>query len=153
LLVISDDNGAFRAAAEAVWGEVAWQLCLNHKLRAARRHVPAGMKKQFTAEAGEVFAASSREEAVRRANGLCKRWWPRARGGVQSLMRNFGLALSFCGFPTSWHEAIRTNNVAEAAMRTFRDALRRAGGSPCSTHGALAILLAQAIHFNDDKNP
>lgn len=36
-----------------VWGLVLWQLCINHKLRAARSHAPAGMKKLFLAEALE----------------------------------------------------------------------------------------------------
>ncbi len=46
-LVISDDNNAYRAAADLVWGPVPWQLCTNHKLRAAREHAPAGSKRKF----------------------------------------------------------------------------------------------------------
>ncbi|MBC7286725.1 MAG: hypothetical protein H5T86_01525 [Armatimonadetes bacterium] len=70
---------------------------------------------------------------------------------MQPLTRNFHLALTFYNLPVSWHEAIRVNKAAEAAMRHFRDALRR-GGGPGSTHGAVALLLAAALPFNGKDN-
>ena len=90
-LLISDDNAAYRAAAEAVWGPVAWQLCLNHKLRNVREKAPAGCKRQMVAEARELFAAPTRPEAEQRAQQWAQRWRWKARGAVQSLLRNLDL--------------------------------------------------------------
>ena len=152
-LVVSDDNAAYRAAAAMVWGPVPWQLCINHKLRAARRHAPAGMKKRFMAEAREIFEAESFEQARSRAQAFARRWREKARGAVQSLMRNLDLALTFHLFPGGWRAGIRTNNAAESAMRCLRDALRRAGGCTGSPKGTLARLFAAALAFNHSPYP
>jgi len=147
-LVVSDDNRAYRAAAEWVWPGVSWQLCINHKLRAARRRAPAGSRRQFMAEAREIFHAPCRQDAERLAEAFVKRWWAQARGAVLSLMRNLDMALTFYDYPASWQRLIRTNNAAESAMRRLRDGLRRAGGSPGSIPGATVILFASALSFN-----
>lgn len=152
-VVVSDDNAAYRAAAAMVWGPVPWQLCINHKLRAARSHAPAGLKKRFMAEAREIFQADSLEQAQARAQALAQRWREKARGAVQSLMRNLDLALTFYLFPGGWRASIRTNNAAESAMRCLRDALRRAGGCTGSPQGTLARLFAAALAFNHTVYP
>ena len=151
-LVVSDDNAAYRAAAQWVWPQVRWQLCINHKLRAAGRKAPAADRRRFVAEAAEIFRACSRRAAQAKADAFVRRWWAQARGAVVSLMRNLDMALSFYDYPASWHRAIRTNNVAESAMRRLRDGLRRAGGSPGSMTGAIAILFASSTAFNR-RNP
>ena len=147
-LVVSDDNAAYRAAAEWVWPQVSWQLCINHKLRAAGRRAPAGKKRKFAAEAAEIFRAESKQQAQQRARAFANRWYAEAPGAVISLMRNLDMALTFYDYPASWQRAIRTNNAAESAMRRLRDGLRRAGGSPGSTTGAIVILFASALSFN-----
>lgn len=147
-LLISDDNAAYRAAAEAVWGPVSWQLCLKHKLRNVRQQAPAGCKRQMVAEAREIFAAPTRPEAQQRAQEWAQRWRWSARGAVQSLLRNLDLCLTYYDYPPSWWAGIRTNNAAESAMNCLRSALRRAGGCPGSRPGALGILLAAALSFN-----
>ena len=151
-LVVSDDNRAYRAAAEWVWPQVSWQLCINHKLRAARRRAPAGKKRKFASEAAEIFRAESKQQAQQRARAFAKRWYAEAPGAVMSLMRNLEMALTYYDYPASWQRAIRTNNAAESAMRRLRDGLRRAGGSPGSTTGAIVILFASALSFNR-QNP
>lgn len=151
-LVVSDDNAAYRAAAGWVWPQVSWQLCINHKLRAARRRAPAGKKRKFAREAAEIFRAESKQQAQKIARAFAKRWYGQARGAVMSLMRNLDMALTFYDYPASWQRAIRTNNAAESAMRRLRDGLRRAGGSPGSTTGAIVILFASALSFNR-QNP
>ena len=152
-LVISDDNNAYRAAAELVWGPVPWQLCTNHKLRAAREHAPAGSKQEFMTAAAAIFEAPSRAEAEARAQALARDWHGRASGAVQSLMRKLPRALTFYDWPESWRRSIRTNNAAESGMRCLRDALRRAGGCPGSAQGALGILFAATLAFNHDDYP
>jgi len=151
-LVVSDDNAAYRAAAQWVWPQVRWQLCITHKLRAARRKAPRGKKRKFTAQAREIFEAGGKAEAEARAREFAKKWYPQAPEAVRSLMRNLEMALTFYEYPASWRKAIRTNNAAESAMRRLRDGLRRAGGSPGSKTGAIAIFLASALSFNS-QNP
>ena len=151
--VISDDNNAYRAAADLVWGPVPWQLCTNHKLRAAREHAPAGSKREFMTAAAEIFAAPSRAEAEARAQALAREWRGQAPGAVQSLLRNLSRALTFYDYPEAWRRSLRTNNAAESAMRCLRDALRRAGGCPGSVKGALGILFAATLAFNHDAYP
>ena len=152
-LLISDDNAAFRAAAEAVWGPVAWQLCLNHKLRNVREKAPAGHKRELVAEAREVFAAPTRAEAEARAQAWAQRWRGPARGAVQSFLRHLDLCLTYYDYPPGWWPGIRTNNAAESAMNCLRSALRRAGGCPGSRPGALGVLLAAALSFNGTASP
>lgn len=152
-LVISDDSKAFRAAADLVWGPVPWQLCVNHKLRAAQAHASAGSKKKFMAAAGEVFQAATREEAEARAWALAREWREQAPKAVESLMTSLSMALTFYDWPEDWRKGLRTNNAAESAMRCLRDALRRAGGCPGSARGALAILFAAALALNHEPYP
>ncbi|MCX7599730.1 MAG: transposase [Armatimonadetes bacterium] len=150
LLVVSDDGTDFPGVGEVVWRQGRWQPCVNHEPRAAFHDAPAGLKKQLVAEAQETFPAPTRAEAARGANELCKRWWRRGRRRVQSLMGNPPLAPTFYDFPVSWHDAIRSSNASEGAMRGFRDALPRAGGGAGTTHGAIALLLASATHLNQE---
>ncbi len=98
-LVISDDNVAYRAAAETVWGPVVWQSCLSHKLHNVREKAPAGHKRQMVAEAREIFAVPTRPEAERRAAEWAQRWRGKARGAVQSLLRNLNLCLTYYDYP------------------------------------------------------
>ena len=61
-------------------------------------------------------------------------------------------ALRFYECPAIWRRVLRTNNVAERAMRRLRGGLRRAGRSPSNISGTIVILFASALSFNR-QNP
>jgi putative transposase len=73
-LVVSDDHEGLKAAVERHFQGASWQRCQLHYARNLLGMVAASRRKKLSEGLRGVFAAPSREVALRLASELAERW-------------------------------------------------------------------------------
>jgi putative transposase len=73
-LVISDDHEGLKSAIERHFQGASWQRCQVHYARNLLGMVGAKKRKELAAELRAIFAATGREQALRRATEVADRW-------------------------------------------------------------------------------
>jgi putative transposase len=109
-LVVSDDHRGLKAAVERHFQGASWQRCQVHYARNLLGKVGHGRRKELSEGLRGVFAAPSREVALRLASELAARWrqgYPRV---AEHLEEHIEECLSCLAFPESHRRRIRTTN-------------------------------------------
>jgi putative transposase len=112
-LVVSDDHQGLKAAAFRHFQGASWQRCPVHYARNLLGMVGAARRKELAEGLRGVFAAPSREVAVRLACELAAQWRQSHPGVAEHLEEHIEECLSCLAFPESHRRRIRTTNGLE----------------------------------------
>jgi putative transposase len=118
-LVITDGSTGLRAALGLVYPHPRLQLCWAHKLRNIAEKVP---KKEGSCvrEAGAIYRAASRKEAVQAFRSWAERWRKSRPRAVASVENHLEELLNFFAVPKTHWVKVRTTNIIERAFREVR---------------------------------
>jgi putative transposase len=120
-LVVSDDHRGLKAAVERHFQGASWQRCQVHYARNLLGKVGHGRRKELSEGLRGVFAAPSREVALRLASELAACWrqgYPRV---AEHLEEHIEECLSCLAFPEAHRRRIRTTN----GLERFNQELKR----------------------------
>jgi putative transposase len=112
-LVVSDDHGGLKAAIARNFQGASYQRCQVHYSRNLLGTVGHARRKELSEGLRGVFAAPSREVALRLASELAARWRPSNPGVAKHLEDHIEECLSCLAFPESHRRRIRTTNGLE----------------------------------------
>ena len=112
-LVVSDDHRGLRAAVERHFQGASWQRCQVHYARNLLGMVGHGRRKELSEGLRGVFAAPSREVALRLASEMAARWRMSHPRVAEHLEEHIEECLSCLAFPESHRRRIRTTNGLE----------------------------------------
>ena len=121
-LVVSDDHEGLKAAVERHFQGASHQRCQVHYTRNLLGMVGAKKRKELAAELRAVFAATSREQALRIASEVADRWRGKGHEKVAChLEEHIEECLACLSFPESHRRRIRTTN----GLERFNQELKR----------------------------
>jgi putative transposase len=112
-LVTSDDHEGLKAAIERHFQGASWQRCQVHYARNLLGMVGLGERKELAEGLRGVFAATSRELALRAAHELAHRWRRTHPKVAEHLEEHIEECLSCLAFPEAHRRRIRTTNGLE----------------------------------------
>ena len=112
-LVVSDDHGGLKAAIARNFQGASYQRCQVHYSRNLLGTVSHARRKELSEGLRGVFAAPSREVALRLASELAARWRPSHPGVAEHIEEHIEECLACLAFPESHHRRIRTTNGLE----------------------------------------
>ena len=112
-LVVSDDHGGLKAAISRHFQDAAYQRCQVHYARNLLGMVGHARRKELAEGLRGVFAAPSREVAVRLACELALRWRTSHPRVAEHLEEHIEECLICLVFPESHRRRIRTTNGLE----------------------------------------
>ena len=112
-LVVSDDHEGLKAAVERHFQGASWQRCQVHYTRNLLGMVGHARRKELAEGLRGVFAAPSREVALRLASELAARWGASHPRVAEHLEEHIEECLSCLAFPESHRRRIRTTNGLE----------------------------------------
>jgi putative transposase len=112
-LVVSDDHGGLKAAIARHFQGAAYQRCQVHYARNLLGMVGAARRKELAEGLRGVFAAPSREVALRLASELAARWRGSHPRVTEHIEEHIEECLSCLAFPESHRRRIRTTNGLE----------------------------------------
>jgi putative transposase len=110
-VVISDDHEGLKSAIERHFQGASWQRCQVHYARNLLGMVGAKKRKELAAELRAIFAATGREQALRRASEVADRWRGCGHEKVaEHIEEHIEECLACLAFPESHRRRIRTTN-------------------------------------------
>jgi putative transposase len=112
-LVVSDDHQGLKAAVDRHFQGASWQRCQVHYARNLLGMVGHSRRKELAEDLRGVFAAPSREMAVRLASELAARWRTSHPWVAEHLEEHIEECLTCLAFPESHRRRIRTTNGLE----------------------------------------
>jgi putative transposase len=121
-LVVSDDHKGLKAAIERYFQGASWQRCQVHYARNLLGMVGVKKRKELAAELRAIFAATSREQALRIASEVAHRWRGKGHEKIACLLEeHIEECLTCLAFPESHRRRIRTTN----GLERFNQELKR----------------------------
>ena len=112
-LVVSDDHGGLKAAIARHFQGASHQRCQVHYSRNLLGMVSLARRKELAEGLRGVFAATSRQMALRLASELASRWRGSHPRVVEHLEEHIEECLTCLAFPESHRRRIRTTNGLE----------------------------------------
>jgi putative transposase len=112
-LVTSDAHKGLKAAIDRHFQGTSWQRCQVHFVRDLVGMVGAGRRKELAADLREIFAATTREQALATAETVAARWERSHPTVAHSLENGIELCLACLAFPLAHRARIRTTNGLE----------------------------------------
>jgi putative transposase len=112
-LVVSDEHEGLKAAVDRHFQGASWQRCQVHYARNLLGMVGHARRKELAEGLRGVFAAPSREMALRLASELAERWRQSHPGVAEHLEEHIEECLTCLSFPESHRRRIRTTNGLE----------------------------------------
>lgn len=112
MLTVSDDNKGLVKALEKNFTGIFWQRCTFHFVRNVLDIVPRAKRKYLAEDLKAVFSCSTKEDALKLAAGISKRYSKYER--MEDMLTIDILdALTFMDFPVEHKKRIRTTNLLE----------------------------------------
>jgi len=124
-LVVSDDHKGLKAAIARHFQGASWQRCQVHYARNLLGMVGHAKRKELAEGLRGVFAAPSREVALRLASELAARWRQSHPRVAEHLEEHLEECLSCLAFPESHRRRIRTTNSLERLNQEIKRRSRR----------------------------
>lgn len=112
-LVTSDDHKGLTAAIDRHFQGASWQRCQVHFARDLVSMVGAGRRSELAADLREIFAATTREQALTTAEGVSARWEASHPAVARLLAEEVEDCLACLAFPLAHRARIRTTNGLE----------------------------------------
>ena len=119
-LVISDDHQGLKAAVNRHFQGASWQRCQVHYARNLLGMVGHTRRKELAEGLRGVFAAPSREVAVRLASELAARWRQTLPRVAENLEEHIEECLTCLAFHVSHSRRIRTTNGLERLKQEIK---------------------------------
>jgi transposase-like protein len=112
-LVTSDDHRGLKAAIDRHFQGASWNRCRVHFARDLVKMVGAGRRGDLAADLREIFAATTREQAIATAEAMAARWQPSHPAVARLLEEEIEDCLACLAFPFAHRPRIRTTNGLE----------------------------------------
>ena len=112
-LVTSDDHKSLKAAIDRHFQGAGWQRCQVHFSRDLIKLVGAGRRGELAADVREIFAATTREQAMTTAEAVAARWETSHPAVARLLEEGIEDCLACLAFPLAHRARIRTTNGLE----------------------------------------
>jgi len=112
-LVTSDSHKGLKAAIDRHFQGTSWQRCQGHFTRDLLGMVGAGRRRELAADLREIFAATTREQALTTTEAMAVRWEPTHPAIARLLEEGIEDCLTCLAFPLAHHPRIRTTNGLE----------------------------------------
>ena len=112
-LVTSDDHRGLKAAIDRHFQGAGWQRCQVHFARDLVKLVGAGRRGELAADLREIFAATTREQAMTTAEAVAARWEPSHPAVARLVEEGIEDCLACLAFPLAHRARIRTTNGLE----------------------------------------
>jgi transposase-like protein len=112
-LVTSDDHVGLKAAITRHFQGASWQRCQVHFTRNLLGMVGAGRRGELAGDLREVFAATTRAQAMAMAEEVAIRWEPTHAGVARLIEEGIEDCLACLAFPLAHRARIRTTNGLE----------------------------------------
>jgi putative transposase len=148
-LVISDDHGGLKAAIARNFQGASYQRCQVHYARNLLGMVGHARRKELAEGLRGVFAAPSREVALRLASELAERWrgsYPRV---AEHLEEHIEECLTCLSFPESHRRRIRTTNGLERLNQEIKRRTRVVRIFP-NREACLRLVSALAVEQSEE---
>jgi putative transposase len=148
-LVVSDDHQGLRAAVERHFQGASWQRCQVHYARNLLGMVGHARRKELAEGLRGVFAAPSREVALRLASELAAKWRGSHPRVAEHLEEHIEECLSCLAFPESHRRRIRTTNGLERLNQEIKRRTRVVRIFP-NREACLRLVAALAIEQSEE---
>ena len=149
-LVVSDDHEGLKAAVFRHFQGASWQRCQVHYARNLLGIVGYAQRKDLAAELRAIFAATSRDTAVRLASELADRWRGKGHEKVaEHLEEHVEECLSCLAFPESHRKRIRTTNGQERLNQEIKRRSRVVRIFP-NPQACLRLVTALAVEQSEE---
>jgi putative transposase len=148
-LVTSDDHKGLMAAIARHFQGASWQRCQVHYARNLLGMVSHDRRKELAEGLRGVFAAPSREVALRLASELADRWrecHPRIAEHLEEYIEE---CLSYLAFPDSHRRRIRTTNGLERLNQEIKRRTRVVRIFP-NRQSCLRLVTALAVEHSEE---
>lgn len=148
-LVVSDDHGGLKAAIARHFQGAAYQRCQVHYARNLLGMVGHARRKELAEGLRGVFAATSREVALRLASELAARWHGSHPRVAEHLEEHIEECLTCLAFPESHHRRIRTTNGLERLNQEIKRRTRVVRIFP-NREACLRLVSALAVEHSEE---
>jgi putative transposase len=149
-LVVSDDHQGLRAAVERHFQGASWQRCQVHYARNLLGMVGHARRKELAEGLRGVFAAPSREVALRLASELAAKWRGSHPRVAEHLEEHIEECLSCLAFPESHRRRIRTTNGLERLNQEIKRRTTRVVRIFPNREACLRLVAALAIEQSEE---
>lgn len=148
-LVVSDDHEGLKAAVSRHFQGASWQRCQVHYARNLLGAVGHARRKELAEGLRGVFAAPSREVALRLASELALRWRASHPGVAERLEEHIEECLTCLAFPESHRRRIRTTNGLERLNQEIKRRTRVVRIFP-NRRACLRLVTALAVEQSEE---
>jgi putative transposase len=148
-LVVSDDHGGLKAAIARNFQGAAYQRCQVHYARNLLGMVGHGRRKELSEGLRGVFAAPSREVALRLASELAAHWRGSHPRVAEHLEEHIEECLTCLTFPESHRRRIRTTNGLERLNQEIKRRTRVVRIFP-NREACLRLVTAFAVEQSEE---
>ena len=150
-LVVSDDHEGLKAAVFRHFQGASWQRCQVHYSRNLLGMVGVAKRKELGADLRAVFAATSREQALRIASSVAEKWRSEkdAAKVADHLEEHVEECLSCLAFPESHRRRIRTTNGLERLNQEIKRRTRVVRIFP-NREACLRLVSALAVEQSEE---
>lgn len=126
--IVSDGDGGLAAALALNYPETPHQACVFHKVKNLLGDlIDKSSKGAIQGEAGAIFEAVTRAEALARAQLWRKRWEPREPLAVAHFWRDLDAMLLFYAAPAALRARLKTSNPIERFILELDRKFQRVG--------------------------
>jgi len=112
-LVTSDSHNGLKAAIARHFQGASWQRCQVHFARDLVKMVGAGRRRELAEDLREIFAATTRQQAVTTAEAVAAHWEASHPAVARLLEEGIEDCLACLAFPLAHRVRIRTTNGLE----------------------------------------
>ncbi len=148
-LVVSDDHEGLKAAVFRHFQGASWQRCQVHYSRNLLGVVGYARRKDLAAELRAIFAATSRDTALRLASELADRWRESHPKVAEHVEESGEECLSCLSFPESHRRRIRTTNGLERLNQEIKRRTRVVRIFP-NREACLRLVSALAVEHSEE---
>ncbi|MDP8926473.1 MAG: IS256 family transposase [Actinomycetota bacterium] len=149
-LVTSDDQPGLEAAIARHFQGASWQRCQVHYARNLTKLVPRTKRKELAAGLSGVFAAPTREVALKLVEQLADRWREKGHPKVsEHLEENVEDCLVCLSFPEDHRRRIRTTNGLERLNQEIKRRTRVVRIFP-NREACLRLVTALAVEQSEE---
>jgi putative transposase len=148
-LVVSDDHGGLKAAISRHFQGASWQRCQVHYARNLLGTVGAARRKDLAAGLRGVFAAPTREQALRGAEELAEAWRASHPKVAEHIEEHLEECLTCLAFPEGHRRRIRTTNGQERLNQEIKRRTRVVRIFP-NREACLRLVTALAVEQSEE---
>jgi transposase-like protein len=149
-LIITDGNPALLRAIKQIYPFTKGQRCMAHKMRNVAVKIRKVNRPHCLKEAKPIFAADSRQEAIKRFRHWEAIWIVEEEWAVKCMKKDLFNCLHYFKFEKELWTSIRTTNILERAFREVRRRTRPMSNFFTNEAGANRIMFGISEMLNEN---